>query len=104
MQTLSRRFEPPPGRILLINVSRIGDTLLTTPALRSLAAAWPRATITALGHPARHEVLAHLPFVARAGAITKNTARLRGWLGSSSYDLALVYGFDEPLVAYALRK
>lgn len=92
-----------PKNILVINVSRIGDTLLSTPALRALARAWPQARITALGHPKRAEVLEHLPELASVGRITKNTARWRARLGRPRYDLALVYGFDEPLVAYALR-
>jgi heptosyltransferase-3 len=92
-----------PGDILVINVCRIGDTLLATPALRALARAWPEARITALGHPKRIEVLEHLPGLAAAAGITKNSARLRGRLAGPQHDLALVYGFDEPLVAYALR-
>ena len=34
---------PEPRDILYINVSRIGDTLLVTPAVRAVAARWPRA-------------------------------------------------------------
>ena len=94
---------PAPRTILVINVSRIGDTLLVTPALRALARAWPAAQITLLGHPKRVDVLAHLPFLARTGSIDKNRARLRGWLSGKRWDLGLVYGFDKPLVAYALR-
>lgn len=94
---------PAPGRILVINVTRIGDTLLATPAVRALASAWPQAEITYLGHPKRIEVVAHLPFLAATGAITKHRARWLGWLRRRRWDLALVYGFDRPLVAYALR-
>lgn len=94
-----------PRRILVINVSRIGDTLLATPAIRALAAAWPDAVVDVLGHPNRVEVLEHLPFVGRVGAISKKSAPWRGWLArfAKSYDLAVVYGYDEALVAYALR-
>ena len=94
---------PAPGRILVINVSRIGDTLLVTPAVRALAKAWPQAELIFLGHPKRIEVIRHLPFVAATGAITKHRARWRGWLRGRRWDLALVYGFDRPLVGYALR-
>lgn len=94
---------PAPSSVLVINVSRIGDTLLATPALRALAAAWPRARLTVLGHPKRVEILQHLPFIAQTGAITKERAAWRGRLGGQRWDLALVYGFDKPLVAYALR-
>ena len=95
-------IDPAPRRILVIHVSRIGDTLLATPALRAIAAAWPEARITVLGHPKRVEILRHLPFVHEVGAITKQRALVRGWLGKR-YDLAFVYGFDKPLVAYGLR-
>jgi len=91
------------SEILIINVSRIGDTLIATPAIRALAAAHPRARVTCLAHPKRMEVLRHLPFVHRVGAVTKNRARLQGWIGGKRYDLAVVHGFDQPLVAYALR-
>jgi heptosyltransferase III len=94
---------PAPASILVINVSRIGDTLLVTPALRALAAAWPQARLTVLGHPKRIEILEHLPFVAETGAITKARAAWRGRLGGRRWDLALVYGFDKALVGYALR-
>ena len=88
---------------LFINVARIGDTLLATPAMRAIATGHPGCQITALAHPKRAEVLRGLPFVARVGGITKNTAPWRGLLGGRRYDYALVYGFDEALVAYALR-
>lgn len=94
---------PAPRRILVINVSRIGDTLLTTPALRALAVAWPHADLTFLGHPKRVEVIRHLPFVAATGKITKIRAPWRGWIGGKRIDLALVFGFDHALVSYALR-
>lgn len=94
-----------PRRVLVINVSRIGDTLLATPAIRALAAAWPDASVDVLGHPNRIEVLEHIPFIRRVAAISKKSAPFRGWLGmiTKPYDLAVVYGNDEALVAYALR-
>lgn len=92
-----------PSRILIINVCRIGDTLLATPVLRALAARYPQAAITCLGHPKRVELLRHLPFVAHVGGITKRTAPFRGWLSVKPFDLALVHGFDMALVRYALR-
>ena len=44
-------------RVLIINVTRIGDTILTTPAIRAIAKFFPNATLTVLGHPKRVEVL-----------------------------------------------
>jgi heptosyltransferase-3 len=89
--------------ILVVHVSRIGDTLLATPALRALAAAYPKARLTCLAHPKRAEILQGLPFIHRLGHITKKSAPLRGWMPGRRYDLALVWGFDRPLVEYALR-
>lgn len=88
---------------LFINVARIGDTLFATPAMRAVAAAYPGCRITALAHPKRAEVLEGLPFLTRVGRITKKTAPWQGRFGARRYDYAIVYGFDEPLVAYALR-
>ena len=92
-----------PRRILYINVSRIGDTLLATPAVRAVAAAFPHAEITLLGHPKRYEVLENLPFVHRIGAITKYSAQWRGWQPGKRYDIAFVHGYDKAIVSYALR-
>ncbi len=94
-----------PVSILVVNVSRIGDTLLATPAIKALATAWPAAHIDVLGHPGRVEVLEYLPFVRSVGAITKRSAPLRGWADrfARTYDLALVYGFDKGLLSYAFR-
>lgn len=89
--------------ILVINVTRIGDTLLTTPVLRSLAAAWPKADITFLGHWKRIEVLKHLPFIHTLKSISKRMAPFLGWFGSQRYDVALVYGNDASIIQYALR-
>ncbi|WP_283204899.1 glycosyltransferase family 9 protein [Chitinivorax sp. B] len=93
----------PPRRILHINVTRIGDTLLATPVIRALATRYPNAELTCLGHPKRVEVLEHLPFVREVGSITKKTAIWQGWLPGKRWDLAIVHGFDEALVRYALR-
>jgi heptosyltransferase III len=94
---------PAPARVLVINVTRVGDTILTTPVLRALAKAWPQAKLTFLGHPKRVEVVEHLPFVAETGAISKQRAPWRGRLFPRRWDLALVYGHDLPLIDYALR-
>jgi heptosyltransferase-3 len=94
---------PEPRDILYINVSRIGDTLLVTPAMRALATRWPQARIHLLAHPKREEVVRHLPFVHRSGTISKQRARFMGWLPGKRYDLAFVCNFDAPLIEYALR-
>ena len=92
-----------PPSFLIINVSRIGDTLLVTPAIRAVAKAFPGAAITFVGHPKRCEVVRHLPFVTSVKGFTKNSAWLLGHWPTRRYDVALVYGFDLQLVKYALR-
>jgi heptosyltransferase-3 len=94
---------PEPREILYINVSRIGDTLLVTPAVRAVAARWPAARITLLAHPKREEVVRNLPFVHHTGSIEKGRARLMGRLPGKPFDLAFVCNFDAPLIEYALR-
>ena len=92
-----------PRRILYINVSRIGDTLLVTPAVRAVAAAYPEAEITLLGHPKRAEILRHLPFAAQVSTISKYRAPWLGRFGGKHYDLAFICGYDTAIVKYALR-
>jgi heptosyltransferase-3 len=92
-----------PQTILVINVSRIGDTLLVTPALRALAKKWPQARITFCGHPKRAEIIQHLPFLSVVGKISKRRAPWLGWFSGQRYDLALVYNYDRQLITYALR-
>lgn len=94
-------------RILTIHVARIGDTLLTTAALRHLSKIYPNAQIDFLGHAKRIEVLLNLPYLNHIGSISKKSARFKGWcaklIGRKPYDLALVWGHDPELVAYAHR-
>lgn len=89
-------------KILIINVTRIGDTLFCVPSFRAIAQHYPGAEITVLAHPNRYEVLEHLPYVQHVGCITKKSAWYRGWLGKQ-YDLAFVYGSEAPLIRYAAR-
>lgn len=96
-----------PRRILAIHVARIGDTLLTTAALRHLSKIYPNAQIDFLGHVKRIEVLEQLPYLHHVGGISKKSARFKGWcskfMGRKPYDLAFVWGHDAELVAYARR-
>ncbi len=89
-------------KILIINVTRIGDTLFGVPSIRAIAQHYPGAEITVLAHPNRYEVLEHLPYVQHVGGITKKSAWYRGWFGKQ-YDKAFVYGSDAPLIRYAVR-
>jgi heptosyltransferase III len=94
-------------RILIINVTRIGDTLLATPAIRAIARFFPNARLTVLGHAKRVEVLEHIAYIDRVGSISKQNARWRGWrdvVSGAEYDWAFVWRNDAALVRYALRK
>jgi heptosyltransferase III len=96
------RLTGPIKRILVINVARIGDTILAVPVFRALRAAFQQAEIVCLAHPKRVEVLLGLPQIDRSAPITKRSAPFMGWLGKN-YDLALVFGHEPALLAYALR-
>lgn len=93
----------PDARILVINVARIGDTLMITPILRSLKQALPRGELSCIAHPGRATALAHLPFLDHLIPMTKRWAPFKDRLGGKSWDYALVYGYDLALVRYALR-
>ncbi len=104
--SISEEQRKAARRVLAINVTRIGDTLLNTPALRALAAFFPDAELTCLGHAKRVEVIEHLPYLAEVGAIDKRRAMWKGWLNKISgphYDWAFVWGHDHALHDYALR-
>jgi heptosyltransferase-3 len=92
-----------PRHILFINVTRIGDTILVTPAIRAVAETYPLAEITVWGHPKRSEIYRHLPFIKHVGSITKVSALWRGRTAHAHYDLAFVYGHDPALIKCALR-
>lgn len=91
------------ARILVINVARIGDTLMLTPILRALKQAAPHGELACIAHPSRAAVLQHLPFLDRLMPMTKLSAPFRGWFVRGRWDYALVYGNDGALVRYALR-
>lgn len=89
-------------KILIIIVSRIGDTLFATPSIKAISEFYNNPEITVLAHPKRYQVFQHLSFINNIGKISKNSAKWRGYF-LTHYDLAFVYGFDKELVKYALR-
>jgi len=93
----------PDARILVINVARIGDTLMLTPILRALKLAAPHGELACIAHPGRAAVLRHLPFLDRLIPMTKLSAPLKGWFARGRWDYAVVYGNDRALLRYALR-
>jgi heptosyltransferase-3 len=96
----------PPRHILVIYVTRIGDTMLITPLVRALAQAWPSAAINFIGSKTSTEVLQNLTFIHRVGHLKKKWVPFQGWLSKKSYDLAVVAGNNEGdklFVEYAMR-
>jgi lipopolysaccharide heptosyltransferase II len=60
------RWDPGSVRsILLVNTTAMGDTLLSTPAIRAIRAAFPKANLVSLASRAAKEVLLHNPHLDR---------------------------------------
>jgi heptosyltransferase-3 len=79
-------------RVLVINVARIGDTLLATPALHAIHTACNDGKLTVLAHPSRLELLRHLPFIQQLAPITKTRASWMTYFAlRQRYDWAFVY-------------
>jgi heptosyltransferase-3 len=93
----------PDSKLLVIAVARIGDTVLTTPVMRALKAACPAGRLSVMAHPKRREVLEHLPFIDRLGAVEKSRVWWKGRWSQPAHDVAVVFGRDAALVDYALR-
>lgn len=75
-------MRPPPNdgqplyeRILLIRTDRVGDLVLSTPAIASVRRSWPRAHITALVTEYTEPVLRHNPDVDRLEVLPKSASR-----------------------------
>jgi heptosyltransferase-3 len=92
-----------PGTILALVVSRIGDTLLCTPALRALKETWPECRLTVMAHPGRLPLLAGLPWID----VLLPWRPWRRWAamlpGAASYDLAVVFHPDRRQLDFACR-
>jgi lipopolysaccharide heptosyltransferase III len=94
---------PKNLNILVINVARIGDTLLIAPVLRAIKAACPEGRLGCLAHPKRAALLEGLSGLDFLGTITPRRARFRGRFGGKRWDYAIVYGRDAALIRYAAR-
>ncbi|MBG0776701.1 MAG: glycosyltransferase family 9 protein [Desulfovibrionaceae bacterium] len=71
---MTQPITPPPGgfrKILVCQLRQIGDVLLATPAVRLLAAAYPRAELHVLTEKKCASMLEHNPDVARVWAIDR---------------------------------
>ncbi|MBE9531202.1 MAG: glycosyltransferase family 9 protein [Proteobacteria bacterium] len=107
-----KAFRPKPAvydkskveRILVITTTAIGDTLLSTPALRALDEFYPRAQITALVGASAYPVLKHNPrvveMVRHPGRVDLaylfKLPALLGSLRRARFDLAVVLHGNDP--------
>ena len=95
------------SRILLIQLRRIGDVLMTTPALRELRKALPGAHIAYLTEAPSHHVLAGNPHIdevilwPRKGGLRRAFSTLRR-LRAERYDLVVDF-FSNPSSAQIAR-
>lgn len=65
LKMLRRRSDlpPSPGRILVVKLYGVGDTVLLLPGLKLLRATYPRAHLVFLASPATSIVLQEMPFL-----------------------------------------
>ena len=92
-----------PETVLALVVSRIGDTLLCTPALRALKETWPDCRLTVVAHPGRLPLLAGLPWIDTL-VPWKPWRRWATFLpGAARYDLAIVFHPDRRQLDFARR-
>jgi len=93
----------PPSSVLVIIVSRIGDTLLTTPTIRAIHQQWPNAEITVAAHPNRRSLFENIYYISKVLSIEKKRASILSALTRKKWDIALVYGNDKALLRFAVK-
>lgn len=67
--------KPDYRRILLIRTDRVGDLVLSTPAITSFRRSWPRARIEALVNDYNEPVLRHNPDVDAIWVVPRSASR-----------------------------
>lgn len=92
-------------KILFIRTDRIGDMVLSTPAIRSLKRKYPQARLTVLASPSNHALLRHNPdvdevviFDALSINDPRKVLRLLQRLRHSGFDAVV-----DPLVSHDLK-
>jgi heptosyltransferase-3 len=96
------------SNILVIHVSsRVGDSLLVTPLLKTLKRQYENSYITLLAHKRMATLFDYSPDVDRVGIISEKRSRYKGWVLGKKYDLAFVVSGPEEnlesITKYALR-
>jgi len=90
-------------RILFIRIDRIGDLVLSTPALKAIKQALPRSRLVVLASPSNHALLLHNPYVDEVFVYDQakglgNGIRVMKELRAYDFDLAV-----DPYPDYELR-
>ncbi len=94
----------PPQRILVIRLDRIGDVLLSTPALAALRAAYPSAFIAMLVRPPCQQLLEGHPVLNELLVYEKDGAH-RGWLATVLFAWRLRRArFDTALILHPTHR
>lgn len=79
-----------PKKIAVVRLDKIGDLILTTPAIASLKAAFPQSFLTALVSPYNQVVVAHSPHVDKIWP-WEGTAQDWRQLREAHFDLVVVF-------------
>jgi ADP-heptose:LPS heptosyltransferase len=85
--------------ILLVNTTAMGDTLLSTPAIRAVRSAYPEARIVSLVHRRHHDVLRynpHLDDIVLYKGKYKGVWPLIQRLRSENFDLVIILHANDP--------
>ncbi len=95
-----------PDKILLIQLRQLGDILLTTPCLRELKRAYPKASISFLCHPMGRLILEGNPYLDQLLTYDpsdrlKSEISLWKALRSADYDLVLDFMYNPRSAIYA---
>jgi heptosyltransferase-2 len=91
---------PGFNNILVVRTDRIGDMVLTVPALRALKTAWPRARLSVWASPVNRELVEGLPYVDEVIVEEK-----KGWQGYWKFLLLLRRKrFDLAVILHTKRK
>lgn len=106
LEKRSRRFEKKETidyqsikRILLVNTTALGDTLMSTPAIRAVRKAFPHASIASLVHSKQQEVLRDNPRIDELilyHGKYKRLFRLISTLRKKNFDMVIVFHANDP--------
>jgi len=76
-------------RLAIVRHDRLGDFVLTLPAIDALCRAYPKAEVALVVSPAVRPLAEHVPGVARVHAVSAGAWGLAGWLRRFAPDLVV---------------